>query len=256
MTAAEVAGDAGAPELRGRRAVVTGAAGEVGGAVARALLAAGASVVLLDVRPCAVPDAPPGATAVAVVADVTDPAAMLGARSGALDRLGGVDLVVAAAGVVHGAALEESSPAQLRRVVDVNLTGALVTARTFVEDLLAAAGRGGPADLVLTGSTTSHLLLPRFPAYAASAAGTAQLARTLRAELGPRGVRAEHVELGAVDTPVAAGVADPASRAHLGALRRRRPLTAQDVAEAVLFAVSAPPEVNVAELVVTPTWQD
>ncbi|GAB7192104.1 SDR family oxidoreductase [Kineococcus sp. NUM-3379] len=255
----EAAGSA-AP-LRGRRAVVTGAAGGVGRALAEALLGAGASVALLDRRPLPfraedVPAAS-GATAFGVVADVADVDSMLRARGAVHDRLGGADLVVANAGIMVGGAFESSSAQQWRRMVDVNLSGSLITARVFAGDLLDAADRGAPSDLVFTGSIASYLLFPRFTAYSATAAAISQLSRTLRTEVGPRGVRVRHVEPGVTLTGLGAGIDDPDAVAHLAALRSaERPLTPEDVADTVVFTATFPPEVNVAELVVMPTRHD
>lgn len=247
--------------LRGRVAVVTGAAGGIGQAVARSLLDAGADVALLDAREQVLRAA--GTRSVAgrgralgLVADVTDVGALHRAREVVHRELGPADLVVANAGVMFGGPFEHASEAQWAAMVDVNITGSLHTARTFVDDLLAGAAHGRTADLVFVGSVASHLPMPEFSVYSATAAARAHLSRTLRAELSGRGVRVRHVEPGTTLTGLGAGIDDDAAARRLERLRAvEQPLTPEDVAHSVLFAASLPAHVNVAELVVLPTRQ-
>ncbi|MGY1846119.1 MULTISPECIES: SDR family oxidoreductase [unclassified Blastococcus] len=244
--------------LLGRRAVVTGAAAGIGRAIGRGLLDAGASVAFLDRREevHAAADHPvaPGALTLGLVADVTDQAQLERAREEVHTRSGPVDLVVANAGVLLGGPFERSSAQEWAAVVDVNVGGALGTARVFVEDLLAAAARGRATDLVLMGSVAARGLFPAFSVYSAAAAATAQLSRTLRAELGERGVRVRHVEPGVTLTDLGAGITDPVARQRLASLRAAaQPLTAEDVARAVVYSTTLPPGTNLAEVVVVPT---
>lgn len=247
--------------LRSRTAVVTGAAGGIGQAVARALLDAGASVASLDTRESVLladraEPAVPGARALGVVADVTDVQALHRARDAVHRSLGRVDLVVANAGVMYGGPFERSSEEQWASMVDVNIVGSLNTARAFIDDLLETAAEDRPTDLVFVGSVASHLLLPEFSVYSATAAARAHLSRTLRAELSGRGVRVRHVEPGTTLSALGSGIDDETARQRLNRLRAvDQPLTPADVAHSVLFAASLPANVNVAELVVMPTRQ-
>ncbi|WP_454042210.1 SDR family oxidoreductase [Cellulosimicrobium sp. Marseille-Q8652] len=246
--------------LRSRTAVVTGAAGGIGQAVARALLGAGANVASLDTRESVLRTdrtvAPPGSRALGVVADVTDAQALRRAREEVHRSLGRVDLVVANAGVMYGGPFERSSEEQWASMVDVNIVGSLNTARAFVDDLLEAAAEERPTDLVFVGSVASHILLPDFSVYSATAAARAHLSRTLRAELSGRGVRVRHVEPGTTLSALGSEIDDDAARERLDRLRSvNQPLTPEDVAHSVLFAASLPAHVNVAELVVMPTHQ-
>jgi NADP-dependent 3-hydroxy acid dehydrogenase YdfG len=242
--------------LAGRVAVVTGATSGIGAATARRLAAAGATVVLtgrradrLDALAAELPNA------VAVAADIGVPGALDPVVANARE-LGGVDLVVANAGTMSGAPFEESDPADWDRMLDVNLRGLLATSRAFAPSLLAAAEAGGAADLVLVSSANAHDVYPGWAVYGATKAAVSHLARNLRAEYGPRGVRVKCVEPGVTATELGDDIAHAPSRDMLMQARAAiGALDSDDVATAIAFAVALPPAVNVAELLVVPTRQ-
>ena len=240
-------------------AVVTGATSGIGAATARRLLGDGAAVALIGRRAerldeLAVVLGDPGV--VAVAADVADPDAVARVAETVRARLGRVDLVVANAGQMLGAPWEDADVAEWDRMIDVNLRGLLRTGRAFADDLLAAAAEGLPADLVHVGSVGGHLTFPNYGVYAATKAAVAHLTRNLRAELGPRGVRVKAVEPGLVATELGDDMSHEAGREMLEGLRQQlAALEPDDIADAIAYAVAAPPRVNVAELIVVPTAQ-
>ncbi|GAB2476475.1 SDR family oxidoreductase [Xylanimonas ulmi] len=248
--------------LRGRTAVVTGAASGIGRAVARALAHTGARVAALDVDDAGLDlvstldEEGAVGSVVGVRADVTDRRRLEAVRGEVRRRLGPADLVVANAGVMFGGPFELSDVGEWDQMIAVNVMGVLNTARVFVEDLLAAADKGRSTDLVIVGSVASHLLLAGFSVYSSTAAARAQLARSLRAELSDRGVRVRHIEPGTTTTGLGRGISDPRARESLERMRAvRDPLTPADVADAVVFSASLPVGVNLAEAVVLPTRQ-
>ncbi|MFD6169053.1 SDR family oxidoreductase [Streptomyces coeruleorubidus] len=252
----------GSLPLTGRVAVVTGASSGIGAATARRLADGGASVALLGRREDRLEalagelrrDAPGAVLPVAV--DLTDGEAVPEAARAVAGALGTVDLVVANAGVMLGAPFERAPSDEWDRMIDVNLRGLLHTSRAFADDLLAVGARGGPADLVHVGSVGGHALFPDWSVYCATKAAVAHLTRNLRAELGPRGVRVKNIEPGVTGTELGADMQDLGMRETLSRLRSGvGPLAAEDIAEAIAFAVSAPPHVNVAEMVVVPVRQ-
>jgi NAD(P)-dependent dehydrogenase (short-subunit alcohol dehydrogenase family) len=84
-----------------------------------------------------------------------------------------------------------------------------------------------------------------YAVYGATKAAVAQLTRNLRAELGPRGVRVKNVEPGVVMTELGDDMQDPGGREGLAELRRQvGPIEPADIADAIAFAVAAPPQVN------------
>ncbi|MFF4751454.1 SDR family oxidoreductase [Streptomyces sp. NPDC002514] len=264
--------DGVARPLTGRVAVVTGASSGIGAATAGRLAAAGAAVALLGrradrlneladrLRATATGTDRPRDTATGTVlplaVDLTDPEAVQAAARTVGSRLGRVDLVVAGAGAMLGAPFADARTEEWDRMIDVNLRGLLHTARVFTDDLLAAAADGRPADLVHVGSVAGHSLYPNWSVYCATKAAVAHLTRNLRAELGPRGVRVKNVEPGVTVTELGSDMQDGDMRATLVRMRTDlRPLGAEDIAEAIAFAVSAPPHVNIAELIVVPVQQ-
>ncbi|GAA2667364.1 SDR family oxidoreductase [Streptomyces lunalinharesii] len=251
-----------APNLSGRVAVVTGASSGIGAATARRLAAGGASVALLGRRADrlrALADeldrTTPG-TALPVPVDLTEPGAVGAAARTVTARLGRADLVVANAGAMLGGPFEAAGTEEWDRMIDLNLRALVHTARAFTEDLLAAAAAGRPADLVHVGSVAGHTCFPGWSVYCATKAAVAHLTRNLRAELGPRGVRVKNVEPGVTVTELGSDMRDTAMQTTLARMRADlQPLTADDIADALAFAVAAPPHVNIAELVVVPVQQ-
>ena len=256
--------DRGSLPLAGRVAVVTGATSGIGAATARRLAADGAAVALLGRRADRLgalaaelhEDVDARAGAIALATDVTDAAAVERAARQVGAELGRVDLVVANAGAMLAAPFEAADTAEWDRMIELNVRGLLRTGRAFARDLLAAAADGAPADLVHVGSVGSHLVFPTYAVYGATKAAVAHLTRNLRAELGPRGVRVKNVEPGLVATELGDDMSDDGGREVLDRMRREIPsLAPGDIADAIAFAVAAPPRVNVAELIVVPTAQ-
>jgi NADP-dependent 3-hydroxy acid dehydrogenase YdfG len=239
-------------------AVVTGATSGIGAATARRLAADGAAVALVGRREERLRDlaAELGDHAVHVAVDVSDRDAIGAAADSIRRRLGRVDLVVANAGVMLPAPFEEADTTEWDRMLDTNVRGLLATGRAFADDLLSAAAGGGPADLVHVGSIGGHQVFPHYGVYGATKAAVAHLTRNLRAELGPRGVRVKNVEPGLVRTELGDHATDTGIREALATWRDEiGALPPEDIADAIAFAVAAPPRMNVAELIVLPTVQ-
>jgi NADP-dependent 3-hydroxy acid dehydrogenase YdfG len=243
--------------LTGRVAVVTGATSGIGAATARRLAADGAAVALLGRREERLRELAADITGAHVqVVDVSDHDSLAGAADSIRRELGRVDLVVANAGVMLAAPFETADTAEWEQMLDTNVGGLLATGRAFASDLIAAAAEGGPADLVHVGSIGGHQVFPHYAVYGATKAAVAHLTRNLRAELGPRGVRVKNVEPGIVMTELGDGMQDAENRERLAEWRRAvGPIAPADIAAAIAFAVAAPPQVNVAELIVLPTRQ-
>lgn len=236
-----------------RVALVTGAARGIGAATVAVMLDAGWSVVAVDrctddprlayalgtrAQLDAVVAGEPE-RAVAVVADTCDADALQNAVALAEQRFGGLDVAVAAAGVVAGGVpLWEQPAEQVRAVLDVDLLGVVLLARATVPALLRRpAPRSGR--FLAVASTASRSGLPMLAAYCAAKAGVTGLVRALAVELGPSGVTANCVSPGSTDTEVLresarlyglAGPEDFARQQPLGRL-----VTPAEVARALLW---------------------
>ncbi len=205
-------------------AVVTGAARGIGAAVVNALAGAGWSVIATDtatddprlpyhlgtldqLEAVAAGASGGGATVVSLVADTCDTAAMARAVDEAGRRFGGLDAMVAAAGVVGGGApLWEMDEGALRAVVEIDLMGPIVAARAGVPALLRRpVPRRGR--FIAIASTAATRGMPGLAAYGAAKAGVSGLVRGLAADLRGTGVTANAVSPGSTDT---AGLAESA----------------------------------------------
>ncbi|WP_225822285.1 SDR family oxidoreductase [Streptomyces naphthomycinicus] len=247
--------------LSGRTAVVTGAASGIGEAVALQLAAEGARVALLarradrlDVLVDKIRAA--GGQALAVSADVTDDASVEAARERIHETFGAVDLVVNNAGVMLPNPIAEGRLDEWQRMLDTNVAGVLRVVRAFSADLLAAAARGGTADLVNVSSIGAHVPFPNYAVYGATKAAVTYLSQSLRGEFGPRDVRVTNIEPGLTRTELASHVTSEELAGELdGMLEAIGTLSAEEVADVVAYATSRPRHVNLRQIVVLPTRQ-
>jgi len=230
------------PTLAGSVAVVTGAAGGIGRAVARRLAAEGARVVLTgrDEDGLRGVDLGPGLAPAAVhPLDVRDEAQWDRVVAAVLAGLGRIDVLVSNAGAVDPGPHESLSPGRLRTLVDTNLLGAMLGARA----VLPAMKAQGAGAIVQVASLGALVPMPFEASYAATKAAVRQFALSLRAELAGSGVRVSVVSPDSVDTPqlLQELACDEASLSFAS-----EPLPADEVARAVVRAVrGGAPEVVV-----------
>ena len=227
--------------LDGRVAVVTGASRGIGLATARALAGAGARVAMLARSAAPLDAAAREIGALAVPCDIADERAVHEALRRVTSEAGDPEILVNNAGVFHLAPFERTTGTDLRRTLDVNLVAPFLLTRAVLAGMRDAR-RG---HIVTIGSIADRATFPENAAYAASKFGARAVHQVLREELRGTGVRATLVSPGPTDTPLWDAVG-PDDRA--GFTPRSRMLSAADVADAVLFAVTRADDVNVDEL--------
>lgn len=225
--------------LTGRSVLVTGASRGIGLAITRLLADHGARIHALARNPEA---AAPVATASGGrtwAVDLSDDAAVWEAMDQLRETGGGPpDAVVACAGAFALAPLAETSVNDFDRMVAVNLRGTFLLYRS----LLPAMLKRGSGDILTIGSVAGRRAFPANGAYSASKYGQRGLHEVLAEELRGTGVRATLVEPAATDTSLWDEL-DPDGNPELPG--RSAMLTAEDVAETVLFALSRPSHVRI-----------
>jgi NADP-dependent 3-hydroxy acid dehydrogenase YdfG len=234
--------------LAGRTAVVTGGSRGIGRATAARLAEAGARVALLARGTTALEEAARaiGHDSVAIPCDVTQRDSLTRVAARIVDQLGGApDVLVNAAGAFRLARVEDTTPAQFAALVEANLVAPFVVTRTFLPQM-RSRGRG---HVVSIGSAADRTVYPENGAYSASKFGLRALHAVLREELRGSGVRSTLVSPGPTNTALWDDVA-PSSESPR--TPRERMLQPDAVADAVLFAVTRPAEVNVDELRLSP----
>ncbi|MFB8085899.1 SDR family oxidoreductase [Streptomyces sp. NPDC055992] len=209
--------------LRGRVAVVTGAARGVGEALSRSLSHAGMRVALIGrERETLLATAArlPGPS-ICIEADVTDRAALADAARRVEAALGPASVVVANAGIGVSGRFDRTTPALWQRVIDVNLTGSANTARAFLPQLTQTRGY-----FLQIASTAAFGAAPMMSAYCASKAGAESFALALRGEVKADGVQIAIAYLHWTGTDMLTGIdGNPV----LEALRRNQPRLARRV---------------------------
>ncbi len=222
-------------EFSGLVALVTGAGSGIGLATARLLAERGARVACLDLDPSGVPDPLLGLTA-----DVTDAASVDAAVATAVDRLGGLDVLVNNAGIGAQGTVETNPLDEWRGVLDVNVLGIVRLSRAALPHLR----RSAHAAIVNTCSIVAWAGLPQRALYSASKGAVQALTLAMAADHVAEGVRVNCVNPGTADTPwvgrLLDAAADPA--AERAALEARQPMgrlvSADEVAAAIAYLAS------------------
>jgi 2-keto-3-deoxy-L-fuconate dehydrogenase len=248
-----------AAEFDGLTALITGGASGIGLATAQHLAARGARVTILDrdnPRPEAMSaagsagaggskDAVGQVSALdAVIADVTDDAAVRAAVGTAATTLGGIDILVNNAGVGAIGTVEDNNDEEWRRVFDVNVFGMVRTSRAALPHLRRAAQRRGAAVIVNTCSIVASAGLPQRALYSATKGAVYSLTLAMAADYVADGIRVACVNPGTADTPWVSRLLDasPDPAAERAALAARQPMgrlvSAAEVAAAIAYLAS------------------
>ncbi len=225
------------PDLAGRTALVTGAGGGIGRAIAEALLAAGAEV-WLHARSAGPHDDAFAALAALhpdrahpVFFDLADPQAIKAGFGAIQKQSRKLDILVNNAGIMHGAVIEMASLAMIDATLATNVRGALVCSQYGVR-LMARAGGGA---IINIASIIGRVGTPGQSVYAASKAGLIGATLALAKELAGRQIRVNAIAPGLIDTGLIADLPPEKRAATLAAIGMGRVGTPQDVAGLALF---------------------
>lgn len=243
-------------DLTGRVALITGASSGIGAATAVLLAKHGAAVALSARREgrlvaLASSIAEDGGKAIVLAGDICDEAVASRTIEDTVRQFGGIDILVNAAGIIRAGGATDLPTEEWRRLIDVNLLATVFCCRAAI-GAMKARGRG---DIVNISSLAGRRAMAAVSAYSASKFAVGAFTESLRQELGKTGIRVTAIEPGQTETELGEGLfagspkAEPSQRPGLmaGAMQ------ADDVAQAIHFAISLPTRASVSQLLIRPT---
>lgn len=251
-----------ATSLDGTVALVTGASSGIGEATARGLAARGAKVALAARRlerleRLASGIGRDGHTALAIQADLSDQEQAIDAVERTVDELGRLDIVVNNAGVMLLGPIEDAPTEEWHRMIDLNLKGLVNTTHAALPHLLKAAegSERGCADLVNISSVAGRVARSGSGVYNLTKHGVGAFSESFRQEFAKRRVRSTIIEPGAVATELTDHMREEVRERTRERFADVRILEAEDIADAIAYAVTRPWHVCVNEILIRPTEQ-
>ncbi|KAI1329452.1 enterobactin synthetase component F [Xylariaceae sp. FL0255] len=242
--------------LSGRVAVVTGASSGIGAAVATALARQGAHVAIAARRTDALETlkskillmAPPGIKVFAKATDITSAEQVTGLMRGTEAELGGIDILVSNAGVMYFTMMASVDTAQWERTVDVNCKGLLHCLAATIPKMLSR----GKGHIVAVSSDAGRKVFPGLGVYSASKFFVEATLQSLRLETAGTGLKVTAIQPGNVATDLLGLSTDPVALEKYGAPSGAEVLKPEEVADAIVFAVTRPDHVAVNEVLIEP----
>jgi NADP-dependent 3-hydroxy acid dehydrogenase YdfG len=244
--------------LDGKVAAVTGASSGIGAATAKALAGAGAAVALgarrvdrLEALASGIDES--GGHALAIELDVAKEQSANAFVAEAKSQLGGLDILVNNAGVMLLGPVEGAPTDQWRTMVNVNVLGLLYCTHAALPVMREAGG----GHIVNISSVAGRSANAGSAVYNLTKFGVGAFSEALRQEVSPAGIRTTIIEPGFVDTELQGHNEHPAVREGIEKMRQALPevLQAEDIAGAILYAVTQPQRVDVNEVLIRPTGQ-
>ncbi|WP_454855986.1 SDR family oxidoreductase [Rhizobium binxianense] len=238
-------------ELNGKIAAVTGAASGIGLASTEAMIAAGATVVLVDRDERSLKDVCSrlGDRAVPLALDLLDPEKCASLLDGILSKAGHLDILHANAGTYIGGDLVDASLDAIDRMLNLNVNVVIKNVRTVIPHMIER----GTGDIVVTSSVAGHSAIPWEPVYSPSKWAMHCFVQTTRRQLLKNGIRVGSVSPGPVISALLADWPEENLRKakEAGAL-----IEPKEVADAIIFMLTRPRNVTIRDIVVLPSAFD
>jgi len=237
-----------AESLAGKIAVITGAASGIGLATTEALIAAGATVVMVDYDEAALDKETTrlGAKAIAQVTNLIDPESCAAMVPEILKKVDHIDILYCNAGTYIGGDLVETDTATIDRMLNLNVNAVMKNVRDVAPHMIAR----GTGDIVVTSSIAGHYPTHWEPVYAGSKWAITCFVQTMRRQMIPHGIRVAQVSPGPV---ISALLADWPEENLRKAKESGSLIEASEVADAVLYILTRSRNVTIRDMLVLPT---
>jgi NADP-dependent 3-hydroxy acid dehydrogenase YdfG len=244
--------------LKNKIALVTGASSGIGYATSVALSKAGANVAvgarrLERLKGLENDISKPGGTEILVHSlDVTDRASCNSFVDAVIKKWGTVDILVNNAGLMPLSFFKNNKFDEWERMIDVNLKGVIYCTSAVIPHMLQKES----GHIVNMSSVAGRLVFAGGTVYCATKHAITAFSEGLRIEFSPRSkIRVTCIEPGTVSTELLESITDESMTRFIEASKKMESLQAHDIADAILYAVQAPPNVNVNEILIRPTLQ-
>jgi ribitol 2-dehydrogenase len=238
-------------DLSGKVAAITGAASGIGLECAKALLAAGVKVVLIDRAEDRLREvcAELGPNAIPLVVDLTDPKSVAGMMPGILEKTGCLDIFHANAGSYIGGEVVDGDPDAWDRMLNLNINAVFRTVHAVLPHMVERKG----GDIIVTSSVAGLVPVVWEPIYTASKHAVQAFVHTVRRQVAKHGIRVGAVAPGPVETAL---ISDWPQAKLDEAKASGGLIEPAEVAAAVLFMLTRPRNVTIRDLVILPLTTD
>lgn len=238
-------------KLKGKVAAVTGAASGIGLATTEAMIAAGATVVLVDRDEKALNEvsARLGSKAIPLVIDLLNPASCASLLDGILSKAGQLDIFHANAGTYIGGDLTETNLETIDRMLNLNVNAVMKNVHTVIPHMIERK----TGDIIVTSSVAGHFPVPWEPVYSASKWAMTCFVQTMRRQMLKHGVRVGSVSPGPV---ISALLADWPEENLRKAKENGALIEPSEVADAVMFMLTRQRGVTIRDIVILPSSFD